>query len=330
MSELLWSRPRLWPALLLLPLVLAALWAALRGRARGRARYGAVLAEVVPVPWRRALNLTAVAALLLVAAMEPLLGKEDVAVERRGLDLVFCLDTSRSMLARDLQPSRLERAKRDIKAVLPELVGGDRVGLVAFAGQARLMVPLTHDLESFGHLLDRVDTDAVRVGGTDLAAPLQKALDLVEAGQEATSVVVLLTDGEDLAGAGLQAAHRVRERGIVLFAVGYGSTRGSKILIEADGQEAFLKSGRGDEVVSAMDADGLRRMAEATGGELLRADAMPLPLVELKRKRFDPRLARSYEAGSEMLHKTRFQWVLLPAWLLLLFEMAIAGGRRRR
>jgi hypothetical protein len=115
----------------------------------------------------------------------------------------------------------------------------------------------------------------------------------------------------------------------VLHAIGYGSTRGSKILVERKGEEAFLKSDTGDEVVSVMDADSLRAMAEAAGGELVRADVVALPLVELKRKRLDPMLQRSFDAGEEVAPKTRFQWVLLPCLLLLLFELFFAGGSKR-
>ncbi|HLU39486.1 MAG TPA: VWA domain-containing protein [Planctomycetota bacterium] len=326
---LTWARPWLWPVGLLLPTVWLLVFALLRARVRARARYGATFTERMPGPAARATLLTAIAALLWLCWMEPRLGEERVPVERRGLDVVFCLDTSRSMLARDLEPNRLERAKRDIRSLLPALLGGDRVALIAFAGETRLVVPPTHDLDSFARLLDRVDTDTVRVGGTDLAAALRRALELAEEGEERTTAIVLLTDGEDLAGAGRQAALEVRERGVVLHAVGYGSTRGSKILVEEGGEEAFLRSDTGDEVVSTLDADSLRAMAEAAGGDLVRADVVALPLLELKRKRLDPMLQRTFEAGEETVAKTRYQWVLIPCFVLLLVELFLAGGRAR-
>ena len=327
MSDLTWARPELWPLLLLVPLLGLALFYALRSAARGAARYGAQLGERPASPGRRAALWACASGLLLLTWLEPQLGEEIVAVERRGLDVIFCLDTSRSMLARDLEPDRLGRARRDIATVLPRLVGGDRVGLVAFAGEAKLIVPLTHDLDSFRYLLDTVDTDTVRRGGTDLAAALRRALEVASEDDANTTVVVLMTDGEDLSGAGRQAAAEAAGRGIVVHAVGYGSTRGSKVIVEKDGVEDFLRSEQGDEVGTVMDADGLRALAESTGGELVRADVMPLPLVELKTKRMDPMLKRSYEAGEETLRKTRFQWVLLPALLLLIHEMLRAGGR---
>jgi len=329
MSELHWSRPELWPYLMLAPLLWWVVWQALRAGTRGGAVYGAPLRERVPSAAGHATLWTVSGALLWLTWMEPLLGEEKIAVERRGLDVIFCVDTSRSMLARDLEPDRIGRAKRDIRTVLPRLVGGDRVALVAFAGKTRLVVPLTHDLDSFRYLLEGVDTDTVRTGGTDLGAAVRRSLDLASEDDASTTVVVLLTDGEDLSGAGRQAAGVAAGRGVVVHCVGYGSTRGSKIILDESGAEAFLQSDEGEEVISAMDSEGLRAIAEATGGEFVRADVMALPLVELKEKRIDPMLQRSYDAGEETLYKTRYQWVLLPAVILLLVVVMRSGGRRR-
>jgi Ca-activated chloride channel family protein len=329
MSGLAWHRPELWPLLLLLPACFAALLWVFRAGARRSAIYGAAFTERACAPLARALRWTAALGFLLLAWMEPLLGEEKVTVERRGLDVIFCLDTSRSMLARDIEPNRLARAKRDIETVLPDLIGGDRVGLVVFAGKARLVVPLTHDLDSFRQLLAPVDTDTALLGGTDLAAAIRKALAVADPQQAATTVIVLLTDGEDLTGAGRQAAREASAQGVVVHAVGYGSTLGSKVILEEGGGEKFLADNKGEEVVSALDADGLRALAESAGGEFVRADVMPLPLIELKRKRIDPMVARAYEAGEETLRKTRFQWVLLPGVVLLILELLLVGGRRR-
>lgn len=329
MSGLEFGRGELWPLLALAPLLWLLCFLLIGNARRGAFAYGAELGERVPSRVWSALRWTAIAVILLVAWMDPRLGVETVQVERRGLDVIFCLDTSRSMLARDAEPNRLERAKRDVRAMLPELVGGDRVGLVAFAGEARLIVPLTHDLDSFERLLARVDTDVVRRGGSDLALALRRALEIAEPGGDETTAIVMLTDGEDLSGAGRQAAAEVAARGIRLHTVGYGSTRGSKITLVEGQRESFLENSAGDEVVSVLDADGLRSMSAVTGGDFVRAEVVPLPLVELKRKRLDPMLQRAYDAGEEVLTKPRFQWVLLFAVLLLWIEMLIAGGGRR-
>jgi Ca-activated chloride channel family protein len=328
-NDLVWGRAELWPALLALPVLLALLWLLFDRSRAALARYGAVPPQPPSGPLARALRITALLGLGLVCWMDPRLGDEPMAVERRGLDLVLCLDTSRSMLAADLEPTRLQRALQDVRALLPQLEGGDRIGLVVFAGQARLWIPLTHDVDSFRGLLDEVDTEIIKVGGTDLAAALRKAGELVGGDDATTSAVLLLTDGEDLAGAGQQAAAELGKRGVVVHTVGYGSAMGSKITLLQKGQQDFLRDSQGNEVVSRMDPDSLRALAAATGGDFVRAEAMPLPLNELHQKRLLPMQKRSYDRGEETGKQARYQWVLLPLLVLLLWEIALAGGRYR-
>lgn len=329
MSELVFTRGFLWPWLLALPVVAAVLWALFDRSARAARRYGASARDPVATPFVRALRTSLLLGLGWVCWMDPRLGDEPVAVERRGLDLIFCLDTSRSMLARDVEPSRLGRALQDVQALLPALRGGDRAALVVFAGEARLWIPLTHDLDSFRGLLDEVDTDVVKKGGTDIAAALRKALELSDRDNRTTTAAILLTDGEDLTGAGRQAARELAAEGLVVHAVGYGDSLGSKITIAENGTEKFLADRAGAEVVSKMDPESLRALANATGGEFVRADAMVLPLNELHQKRLLPMQKRAYDAGEQTGKRARYQWVLLPLVVLLLWEMAMAGGRHR-
>ncbi len=329
MNDFVFTRAHLWPWLLLLPVVVVAVHAAL-ARARAAAhQYGAASTDLVSSPLLRALRLGTIAGLAFVCWLDPRYGEENVPIERRGLDLIFCLDTSRSMLASDLEPNRLARARTDIAAVLPLLSGGDRAALVVFAGEARTWIPLTHDMASFRQLLDEVDTPLVPVGGTDLAAALRRGRELAQPGEAATTEMILLTDGEDLGGSGQQAARELRGDGIRVHAIGYGSVLGSKITIDANGKESFLRTRGGDEVVSKLDASGLRALAEATGGEFVRADAMALPLRELYQKRIAPLQKRTFEQGEDKVKKARYQWALLPLLALLLYEIATTGGRRR-
>lgn len=329
MSGFEFSRLWLWPGLLALPVVWGVLWALFDRMARATRRYGAATDDPVATPIGRSLRVTLLLGLGLVCWMDPRWGDEPVVVERRGLDLIFCLDTSRSMLARDMEPTRLGRALQDIRGVLPALEGGDRAGLVVFAGAARLWIPLTHDLDSFRALLAEVDTDTVKTGGTDLAAALRKCLDVADTDNAATTAVLLLTDGEDLAGAGQQAATELHDEGVVVYSVGYGSSMGSKITVESGGVEDFLRDRDGNEVVSRMDPESLRALASVTGGEFVRAEVMALPLNEIHEKRLLPMEKRSYDAGEESGKQARYQWVLLPLLVLLLFEIATAGGRHR-
>ena len=235
-----------WPLLLAVPAVGVLVFAGLRSVRRAADRYGAPPVLRPTSALGRAARVALIAALLILAGLDPRYGEERTEVARRGLDLIVCLDTSRSMLARDVAPDRLARARRDIAAVLPDLAGGDRVSLIAFAGDARLVCPPTHDVDAFRELLDQVDIATVPRGGSDLAAPLQRALELCEDDRESTTAVVLLTDGEDLEGRGKAAAEAIAARGIVVHAVGYGSARGSKITLEGDGGgESFLVDDEG-------------------------------------------------------------------------------------
>lgn len=325
--------PAAWPVLLAAPLV----WLELRAFDRARAgrlarvvgpRAGALTAELGRRRRRARSHLFAASLLLaLVAVLQPLVGEGVGRIEQRGVDLVVALDVSRSMLARDLPPSRLARAKHELRA-LAERARGDRLGLVLFAGGARLAVPLTRDLASFADLADLADPTSVERGGTDLGAALalsQKALGDSSGEHEA---ILLLTDGEDLEGRGLAVARRCGERGIPVHCVGFGTPRGSKIAIEEEAGETFLRDRAGNEVVSALDPASLRAMAAAAGGEYIDAAALPLPLVELYEKRIVPMSRKALERGERRERENRYQWPLLAAFLLWIAELGLADRRK--
>ncbi len=272
---------------------------------------------------RRALAATGLA-LALVAVLQPAWGAG--TTEPRTSDILVCLDVSRSMLARDVAPSRLAAAKREIRE-LAEAARGDRLGLVVFAGEARLSVPLTTDLDSFAELVELAEPEAVRRGGTDLGAALERALAaLSEDGGGAA--VLLLTDGEDHEQSGLSVARTCRERGITVHCIGYGSTLGSKVALEGPGGEVFLRDRSGQEVVSALDLATLRAIAETTGGRFVQAGARPRALVELYRDHVRPAARKSSAAEPLRERENRFQWPLLAALVLWMLELCLTDRKR--
>src|SRR5690606_36032526 len=246
----------------------------------------------------------------------------------RGLDLVVCLDLSRSMLSRDVAPSRLARARAEIRA-LAERVRGDRLALATFAGYARLAVPLTRDRQSFADLVDLADPATVTRGGTDLGAALDAALGAVPEDLAADAAIVLVTDGEDLEQRGLAAARRCAERGVAVHCLGLGSTLGSKIAVEGPDGETFLRDASGEEVVSALDRDGLAAIAAAGSGRFVTTERRTPVLAEL----YDHHLAGAARASRSAApgegRRNRFQWPLLAAFVLLILELGF-GGRSRR
>lgn len=280
---------------------------------------------------RRALARLLLASLALAlaafAAAGPVRGYTARSVQRRGLDLVVCIDTSRSMLVRDLRPDRLTRAKREVAGLI-ERLRGDRVALVAFAGDARDVSPLTHDRTTLRELLERIDTEENVKGGTDLGAALNHALQLFDGRSGAHEAIVMLTDGEDLEGKGLEAARGAAERGIRVYVVGMGTEGGGKIpQLAADGRESFVTEESGREVVSALVGDTLKQIADASGGEYLPATRSATPLEELYIARINRLEGRDLEGGVEYLPHDRYQWFLGAAALCMLVE---AGLRERK
>ena len=337
MSELLAS-PQALPLLLLAPL----LWILLRrSDAHREQRLAATLGlrvrslagDLAKGQRRKRRRLTVVALLLaLVALLQPQWGTRKSNVEQRGVDILICLDVSRSMLARDIVPDRLRRAQREILA-LAERTRGDRLGLVAFAGEARLIVPLTKDVDSFCEMVDSTDSLSVRRGGTNLSAALETAIDSLGSSNGDHEVVLLITDGEDHQRLGLAAAEKCAQIGIAVHCLGLGSVRGSKITLSGELGESFLRDRSGEEVVSAMDAPSLRRIAETTGGDFVDALSLDNPLVQLYEQRILPRSRKALQSEQRRERKQHYQWPLLLAFLLWMVEFCLtdrrASGRRK-
>ncbi len=325
--------PELLPLLLLAPL----LWLLLA--AMDRARQAAMRRTLGPRQdalterlslrrrrRRRALSATALG-MALLAVLQPVWGESIQRVEQRGIDVLLCLDVSRSMLARDLEPDRLRAAQAQI-AQLVERARGDRIGLVAFAGTALLRVPLTRDGASLVQMAALTDPLTVERGGTDLGAALDEALRALGEGAGRHEAIVLLTDGEDHEQRGLRTAERCRARGVTVHCIGFGSPLGGRIPVAGAGGETFLRDDSGAEVISTMDPVSLGRIAEVTGGEFVDASTRPAALVEVYQRRVLPMAQKAFAADARRLRENRFQWPLLLAVLLWALELGITDRRR--
>lgn len=333
-AQLAWQRPAWIAAVGFAAVVLIA--AASTGRRRARVARAAFaprhLASFLQEadPSRRGVRLACVALALVLlgfAAAGPVLGVRERVVISRGLDLVVCLDTSRSMLARDLKPSRFERAKREIHDLL-DAAGGDRVALIAFSGDARDVAPLTRDRHVLGDLVDRIDLADNRLGGTDLGVALERALELFDGRSGAHEAIVLITDGEDLSGRGAEVAAEAAVRGIGVFVVGIGTAAGGKLPITTGAGERFLVGPDGEEVVSRLEGQSLERLADSAGGAYRSTEQSPRPLFELYEKRISRLDRRNLEGGLEQVPLERYQWPLAAGLILILFELAASDRRR--
>jgi Ca-activated chloride channel family protein len=317
-------------ALVLVPLVAVFLAWALRGRARALAPFveAALLPTVVPDLDRRRRRLraglaTATVAALALALGGPMWGFHWEEVRREGIDLVVALDTSKSMLATDVAPNRLARAKLAVQDLLAEL-RGDRIGLVAFAGTAFVQCPLTLDRDAFRESLDAVDVGLIPRGGTSLTAALDTSLAAFEGHQSSHQALVLITDGEDHEGTLEDAIKRAGERGIKVFTVGIGTADGELIPVESGG---FLKDRKGRVVKSRLGEDTLKKIAVDTGGVYLHAAGADLGLADLYRDHVATMEKRELASTLERRYEHRYQIPLAIALVLLVVE-AVLGDRR--
>lgn len=318
------AHPAALPSVLLAP---AAAWFFWVRRRRGRARMDAATGSRIAARAagadarpRRAPDLLFALALLaaVVAALGPLWGDRTETSAERGADVVVCVDVSRSMLSTDQPPSRLDAARQAVAEMARDLRGG-RLALVAFAGEARLVSPLTRDVDSFLHLLDRLEPLTVGRGGTDLGAAIDVARSAL--GGDDARAIVLLTDGEDHEGGGLLAAQACRERGVPVHCVGFGSDRGGKV--PGDDAASFLRDRSGGEVVSARDADGLRRIAGAAGGVFVDSVGADRPLARLHEQQILPAAGAAASEDGRREKENRYQWPLSAAFCLWILERCL-------
>lgn len=267
--------------------------------------------------------------LLAWSTLGPVRGWTKREVSQKGLDLVVCLDTSRSMLAEDLRPNRLARAQREVRGLI-DLLRGDRMALIAFSGDARDVAPLTRDRSSLRGFVDAVSVEDNRLGGTDLAAALEAALALFDGRSGAHEAIIILTDGEDLSGRGLEVASVAEERGIRVFVVGVGTEGGAKIPVaSAQGISRFIVGPDGKEVVTMLDGSTLERLAEQTGGAYLSTEDAALPLETIFRSRISKLEGRDSDSGIRKVPHDRYQWFALLAVGLLALELLL-GERKTR
>ena len=213
---------------------------------------------------KSALLIIAVAAMGLALA-RPQWGETTETSQALGEDILFVLDCSKSMLATDVLPSRLDRARYAILDFVQKH-GRGRVGLVAFAGQAFLQCPLTFDYDAFRESLQAVDEKTIPVPGTDIGRALDEGFSAMEK-NDRRKIMVLVTDGEDLEKTGVTTAQKLAEKGIVVYAVGVGTAAGSPIrVVNEFGATDFLHDSKGATVVSHLDEPTLTAIAEATHG----------------------------------------------------------------
>jgi len=263
---------------------------------------------------------------IVTALARPQLGSIEQQMKSRGRDVIIAIDTSRSMLSTDTAPTRLGRAKLIAQDLLT-LLHGDRVGLIAFAGDAFLQAPLTLDKGAVLTSIQDLDTNTIPKGGTDIASAIRMAIAAFGKGEGTSRALIIMTDGEELDESGVAAAKEAGALGIKIFTIGFGSATGSLIPIKNDaGENDFVRDENGQPVNSKLDAARLSEIATAAGGFYLPYGQDAAQVI------FDKGIAPigMQENGTLSARKPieRYAWPTMAALALLSLWSVLGEGRR--
>jgi len=266
----------------------------------------------------------------VVALMRPQARGETVTVAGGKVsgDVIVLLDVSKSMLATDATPNRIERAKAQIQEMASQL-RGHRLGLVAFAGRASLVCPLTSDESFFDLVLSGVDTNSVSRGGTRIGDAIRTAVKSFPDGPGA-KLIVLITDGEDHESGPIDAAKEAANAGVRIVAVGLGSEEGSPITItdpKTGATTQLMKDGV--PVISKIDGPTLTQIAQLTDGVYVPAGTAMLDLQSIVKEHIQPMVAEETDNAVRVIPAERYRWPL-AVMLIALCGVAALGGLRRR
>ena len=325
------ANPHLLWLLLVVPVMVIAFAILLRLRKRNLSHFGNI--EVVKSllrdvsSWRVrtkfALFVTAFSALVLAAA-RPQFGAKLREEKREGVEMMFVVDVSNSMLAEDFSPNRLDRTRYAIDKLFASL-NQDRVGVIVFAGEAKVQLPITTDYRMARNFAKRLSPSLVEVQGTDVSDAIDLASLSFSQREGASRVMILITDGEAHDADALAAAERAAERGIRIFAIGIGSPQGAPIKIGGE----FIKDENGEMVVSRLNEELLQKITEKGNGAYIRASNAEFGLSEIVSE-----IEKMEKSELSTLHfdeyNEQFYWILWVVLGLLLVESLLLDRRNPR
>lgn len=259
---------------------------------------------------------------LIIGAANLQFGDKKQTLKKAGINLIICLDVSKSMMAEDIKPFRLKRAKLAISKIINSL-GSDRIGIVVFAGDAYLQLPLTSDHSAAKMYLDNISTDLIPVQGTNIANALELAIESFPEGSPTNKAVVIISDGEDHDGKAIELAESATEENIKVYTIGLGSLIGSTIPEFRNGKKAGIKKDRnGSAIITRLNEPALQAIAKAGNGKYVHGTNATLGLGEMladiggiKKTEYDTKEFTSYNS--------KYQYFLGIGLLLILIEFLI-------
>lgn len=322
--------------LLGIPLLIVFFYFVGRWKKAAMARFGNLLLLEQLMPsfsrkrrtWKLALLLAAIL-FMIFALARPQVGTALEEVKREGVDIMVAIDVSESMYAEDVPPNRLAKARREVASLIDKLQG-DRIGLIAFAGEAFVQCPLTLDYGAAKIFLDVLEPGLIPTPGTAIGKAMQLALQSFENTERQYKVLILITDGESHDEEAMTVAEEAERQGVVVYPVGIGSTKGVPIpVVDAQGNRTggFKKGSNGEVVITKLDELTLEKIALQTGGKYYRASSGQAELDRI----YDEisKMEKKELASLKFSHyEERFQYVLVLALLFLIIELLISERRK--
>lgn len=264
----------------------------------------------------------------IISLARPQWGYELREVKRKGIDILIVVDVSKSMLTQDVKPNRLERTKLAVKDLI-KMLKGDRVGLLAFSGDAFLVCPLTVDYNGFLLSLNDLDTRTISKGGTNIAVAIEKAVEAYDKDKNNLKSIIIVTDGDNLEGDPIKQAKMAKEKGVKVYTIGIGTKSGELIKVpNGQGSEEYLKDSKGNYVKSRLNESLLKEIADVTNAAYFKSAGSRFGLVTIYEQELSKVEKRDFESKIDKKYYERFQVPLLIAFLLLLIETCLTSTKR--
>jgi len=326
--EFLWG-------LLIIPLLIVLFWVSRRYRTKALRKFGnpIILDQLMPDlsisrPVVKFILLNVALGAILFSLAGPQFGSKLQEIKREGVEIVIALDVSNSMMAEDIQPNRLERAKQAISKLVERLTN-DKIGLIVFAGDAYTQVPITLDYVSAKMFLSTITTDIVPKQGTSIGSAIDLGMKSFSPDNESSKVLIIITDGENHEGDAIELAKQATERGVTIHAIGLGSPDGAPIPVyTGSGNKSYLKDQEGNTVISKLNESMLSQISAAGGGMYIRSTNTRLGLNALfdeinkmEKQELETKIYSEYEE--------RYQYLAGLALLFILIDIFILDRKNR-
>ena len=269
-------------------------------------------------PWVKFLLLITALSSLILALARPQFGSKISHEKRNGIEAIIALDISNSMLAQDVQPSRLDKSKLMIENLINSFIN-DKIGLVVFAGEAYVQLPITSDYVSAKMFLSDITPSLISAQGTDIARAIRVSLSSFTQQKGVGKAIILITDGEDNEGGALEAVKEAKEKGVNVFILGVGDSKGAPIPL---GNGEYLKDNHGQTVMTALNENMCKEIAQAGSGTYIHIDNTSLAQEQLNNE-----LSKLQKGDSDAVvyseYNEQFQIVALLSFILLLIEVCL-------